>query len=720
MYDRLHSTNLLSKMINLDTLNPEQRKAVEATEGQVLILAGAGSGKTNTLMHRVAYILDRHLAAPEEMLVVTFTNKAAGEMRERIARMLGASVRIPWMCTFHSMCVKILRREAQHIGFNNSFSIYDPSDQLTAVKTVMDTLRLSTKDINPNAILNFLSMAKNDLIDEETYAGMAQGYFQQTVAQIYPEYQKLLKINNAMDFDDLLMKTVQLFQRNPHVLKKYQQQFKYIMVDEYQDTNHTQYQLMKMLAAGSLNICCVGDDDQSIYAFRGATIRNILNFERDYPDAHVIKLEQNYRSTKLILEASHQVVSKNENRKDKKLWTQNDDGQSIKLYEAENEKDEGRWIADKISDLIDSNVSPKEIAILYRTNAQSRALEEQMLRGAVNYKVVGGIRFYDRKEIKDILAYVRILYNPFDNTSFQRIVNVPRRGIGAKTLSNMEIKAQVAQLSLTNYITEHVEEVDNPGLQRFGKLLIDFKDKVESLNVVDLLNYILDRSGYLEMLRDGTLENESRIENIQELISLAAKFADLSPEDSLTEFLQEVALYEGLVEDNTDEYTEKVTLMTIHAAKGLEFEYVFIAGMEEGLFPHSRVYSNPKELEEERRLAYVALTRAKKQLHLTYAQSRVFFGKSQHNLVSRFVEDIDPELMEKRSYILGDFADGGWEDVEDSKPKMEDLSIGDRIKHDYFGVGMILDLEDGKAKVNFGPLYGTKELVLEFAPISKL
>ena len=706
-------------MIDLSELNPQQRKAVEATEGQVLILAGAGSGKTKTLMNRIAYIIDSGLAKEENILVVTFTNKAAGEMKERIARLVGEQIRIPWMGTFHSMCVKLLRREGQALGYERSFSIYDPSDQLDVVKRAMDALSISQKEVKPKAILNHISMAKNELLTPQDYAGFAQGYFQQIVAQVYPQYQQTLKTNNAMDFDDLIMNTVKLFEREPNVLARYQQQFRYVMVDEYQDTNHAQYRLIKMLAAGYENICCVGDDDQSIYAFRGATIRNILNFEKDYPDALVIKLEQNYRSTMKILSASHQVVSKNKNRKDKKLWTENSKGDAIKLYKAENEFDEGRWIARQISRLVDDGADPDDIAILYRTNAQSRALEEQMLREAIDYRVVGGIRFYDRKEIRDVLAYLRILHNEFDDGSLTRIINTPRRGIGNKTIQQLSDQAKLKSRSMVKLLIDHSDEITNAKLQTFAKLVVKLRQLSVKLNVVELINEVLSLTGYIDMLKDGTLENESRIENIKELVSVAAKFGALDPEDSLSEFLQEVALFEGASEDDN---IGKVTLMTIHAAKGLEFANVFVAGMEEGLFPHSRVYSDPKELEEERRLAYVAITRAKVNLYLTHADSRTFFGKPQSNLLSRFVEDIEEELIEKRSYLLGDFAGGGLEEYVEPEVSgaVVDVDLGDRIRHDYFGIGIVQDLADGKAVINFGPVYGTKEIMLEFAPIRKV
>lgn len=704
-------------MIDLSKLNPEQRKAVETTEGQVLILAGAGSGKTNTLMHRLAYLLDKKLATPEQLLVVTFTNKAAQEMKERVGRLVGMNLRVPWMGTFHSICAKILRHDGHHLGYSPSFTIYDTNDQLDVIKTVYDRLGINVKDIKPQMVLSFISQAKNELVTPQEYAGFAQGYFQQAVAQIYPKYQEHLKASNALDFDDLLVQTVRLFQTVPDVKKYYQQLFKYIMVDEYQDTNHVQYMMINLLAQGHMNIACVGDDDQSIYAFRGATIRNILEFERDYPKAVIIKLEQNYRSTQSILDASHQVISKNQDRKAKKLWTDKEGGYKITVYTAENEFDEGRFIAKKINELIRSGESAKEMAVLYRTNAQSRSLEEQFLREGIDYKVVGGTKFYERKEVKDILAYLRILYNPQDESSVKRIINIPKRGIGAKTISDLSTNAANSHTSLIEYLLANKSDLPS-GVQDFARLVDNLRVAASEMNIIDLINEIISQTGYLKMLQDGTSENESRIENIKELISVAAKFAELPPEAGLSEFLTEVSLFQ---DSNDNEESERVTLMTVHAAKGLEFAHVFVAGMEEGLFPHSRVYTDPRELSEERRLAYVAITRAKSKLYLTHADSRTYFGRNQSNMVSRFIEDINSELLEKRSYLAGDFADGDWEEADDtSSHEAVDISVGDKVKHDYFGVGTVQKIDGGRAIISFGPVYGVKELMLEFAPIKKI
>ncbi len=707
-------------MMRLDTLNPEQRKAVETTEGQLLILAGAGSGKTRVLTHRIAYILEQKLAAPENILAVTFTNKAAAEMKERIAKLIAgprSSVSLPWMGTFHSICVKILRRDGHLIGLSPNYSIYDSSDQLDAVKNVMTTLNISQKDVNPRAILSHISSAKSEYVTPEDFEGYAKGYFQELVATIYPKYNALLRSNNAVDFDDLLGLTVKLFERNPDVLRKYQELYRYVLVDEYQDTNHVQYLLVTKLAEGYGNICVVGDDDQSIYAFRGATIKNILNFSRDYPDAEVVKLEQNYRSTKTILDAAYEVVKKNKGRTDKKLWTENIDGGEIALYTASSERDEAEWVARQIEALVSDSVHPEEIAVLYRTNAQSRALEEGMIKRGVNYRIVGGVRFYERKEIKDILAYLKVIHNPKDDGSITRIINTPRRGIGAKTISDIFTLSQNKDMSIAELAEYGELSSVNSKVATFGTLVSKIIQNSKKLGIVELINYVLEQTEYIKMLEDGSSENEARIENIKELISVATKYYDMEPQAALASFLEDVALVEA--ESSSDDSSGMVTLMTIHAAKGLEFEYVFVVGMEEGLFPHSRVFSDPRELEEERRLAYVAITRAKAQLYMTHAESRIFFGSKQTNLLSRFVEDIPAKLISKTGSTG---LSSGWEEMEpewDDEPNVE-ISSGEKVKHEYFGIGRVLKYDDSMVTIDFGPVYGIKELSRDFAPLQKV
>lgn len=717
-------------MINLEILNPPQKEAVLQTEGPVLVLAGAGSGKTRVLTYRLAYILDTGLAGPNNILAMTFTNKAAGEMKERIIHLVKETSTglddIPWMGTFHSICVKILRRNGELVGLNRNFIIYDSSDQKAAIKEAMKRLDISIKDFNPNAIHAYISSAKNELIDPEKYETYAQGYFQQIVSQVYPVYQKVLRENNAVDFDDLLFHTVNLFRENKEVLEYYQKHFKYILVDEYQDTNHAQYTIVTLLAAYYRNLCCVGDDDQSIYAFRGATIRNILDFEKDYPEAKVIKLEQNYRSTKKILEASHNVISKNRNRKDKKLWTENIDGDNIVIYKALDEVNEGLWIVEKIEELQKQNVSLENIAILYRTNAQSRSLEEAFVNSGVPYRIVGGIQFYERMEVKDVIAYLRIIYNPKDNTSLQRIINVPKRGVGDKTIDVLEEIARSKSLSILEYILQFPEEIKSSGVRDFGNLIKDIQNVLESKNLIELIDYILDKSGYIKMLSDGTLEGDTRIENIKELVSVASKYEKEDAALALENFLNEVSLLEG-VSRASKNAIECVTLMTIHAAKGLEFDHVFVVGMEENLFPHSNSLVDESEMEEERRLAYVAITRAKKNLYLTHTSSRKYFGRIQSNPISRFVNDIDDSLIE---YLVDEahgydldvdrYFQSGKKDFDDYEEYRVNLKPGDIVKHEYFGKGTVKLIDDGMIIVDFGSAYGVKELLMEYARLEKV
>ncbi|MCA9381335.1 UvrD-helicase domain-containing protein [Candidatus Dojkabacteria bacterium] len=709
-------------MIDLSHLNPQQKEAVETTEGPLLVLAGAGSGKTSVLTHRIAFILDAGLAGPTNILAVTFTNKAAGEMKERVARLLedndseGAQMTsLPWMGTFHSIGVKLLKIYGEHVGLDRTFSIYDSSDQLSAVKEAMDRLKIPTKDFNPRAIQNYISSAKNQLITPIDYESFAQGYFAQTVAEIYPVYQKILKENNAVDFDDLIMLSIKLLEENKKILEKFQNDFKYILVDEYQDTNHAQYRMIKLLAAVHKNICAVGDDDQSIYSFRGATIQNILNFEKDYTNCKVIKLEQNYRSTKKILEASYQVISKNRARKDKKLWTKNDDGEKIIVYTASDEEDEGRWIVKQIEQ---NEIDFNDVALLYRTNAQSRSLEEAFINAGIPYRIIGGVRFYERKEIKDVLAYMKLIYNPKDNKNLERIINVPRRGIGAKTVEELKMEAASKNLSPGEFcLTEG--ELRNSKLENFANTVKDLKKQSSEMNIVDFINYIIERSGYLEMLDDGTLENQSRIENIRELITVAAKFIDEEPLVALELFLDEVSLLEGAA--SKEENEDSVTLMTIHSAKGLEFKNVYVVGMEENLFPHSNTMFDDKELEEERRLAYVAITRAKERLHLTHTLNRKYFGSVHANPPSRFLTDIPEELVELIAPDVSSYSSwGSSESHTDTFNENVDLEIGDRVKHEYFGIGTVKNMDSEMIEVDFGAVYGVKELMLEYARLEKL
>lgn len=709
-------------------LNPEQLRAVETVEGPVLVLAGAGSGKTRVLTQRVAYLIQKGFSEPENILAVTFTNKAAAEMKERISKQLGTNYSLPWVGTFHSICLRILKSNAHHLGYSQQFTIYDSNDQLQSVKDCLKKLQMDTKKVNPRAVLSYISAAKTEMMDPKAYAKYTSGYFQDAVALVYPEYQKLLRNNNAMDFDDLIMNTVLLFQNIPAVLSRYQELFKFILIDEYQDTNHSQYLFAKLLADKHHNICVVGDDAQSIYSFRGATIQNILSFEKDYPEAKVIKLEQNYRSTKNILNASNRIIKLNTNQKPKDLWTENPQGEQIIVYKALDEKDEASWIANEIGSLIDQGVEPIEISVLYRTNAQSRNIEEFLIRAGIDYKIVGNVKFYDRKEVKDILAYLKLIQNPSDNLSVKRIINIPRRGIGPKTISDLEKAAAMSGENIIEYLTNRNEaELSewNKGVRNFAelaKLLIRIKTELQPDIIIDT---IMSDAGYYEYLNDGSPENETRLENISELKSLAQQFKDLPPETGLEEFLDQVSLIEEQYKAE-DKLNQKVTLMSIHAAKGLEFDHVFLAGVEEGIFPHSRTYTDPTEMEEERRLAYVAITRAKQKLYLTHADSRTYFGTRNSNMMSRFISDIPEELIDFRSFnneFGSDWKEtstsnswGNWDTSQEQE--IVSLEKGDEVKHSVFGKGKVLSVDESIVVIKF-PI-GVKELSVEFAKLEKI
>jgi DNA helicase-2/ATP-dependent DNA helicase PcrA len=598
-------------------LNDIQSDAVRETDGPVLILAGAGSGKTRCLTYRIAYLIEDQKVAPENILAVTFTNKAANEMKERVSRLVGQTP--PWMGTFHSISARILRHDGYIIGLSPGFVIYDEDDQLSLVKDVMERLDINTKNFNPKAILGTISSAKNELVTPEAYRGYARGFFQETAANVYDLYQKALRDNNALDFDDLIMETVRLFETDPKILDRYQRQFRYILIDEYQDTNSAQYRFSKLLAQSHQNICVVGDASQAIYGWRGADFRNILNFEKDYPKVKIFNLEQNYRSTKNILDTAYAVISKNRSHPILKLWTENKEGTNPIVYEAKHELDEAQFVIRMIEKFRAAGGDWRDFAVLYRTNAQSRVLEEELLREAIPYKLVGGTRFYDRKEVKDILAYLRLIANPKDKVSYKRVVNVPPRGIGP------------AQL-----------KAGGPKLAQFEELLEESRVKSEGRTTLETMDLVVELTGYLKWLDDGSVEAAGRVENVRELRSVAAE----SPE--LADFLENVALVEQEYLPNRpskDDQANAVTLMTMHAAKGLEFPIVFLVGMEEGLFPHSRALTDANEMEEERRLAYVGITRAKKQLFLTYARERLYFGARTAGMVSRFIVDIPESLL---------------------------------------------------------------------------
>ncbi len=706
-------------------LNPEQQRAVEVTEGPLLILAGAGSGKTKTLTHRIAYLIATKKATPFNILSVTFTNKAAREMRERVARLLGENPDnrsfMPFMGTFHSICVRLLRQDGEHIGLPKNFVIFDETDRVSAVKQASKRLMLDEKAFPARTIAGLISSAKNELVTPEEYAGIGSGPIHRAATQVFPLYQKLLKDAGALDFDDLIGRTVHLLQANQEVRQKWCRQFKYIMIDEYQDTNAAQYKLVKLLVNEQNNIAVVGDDWQSIYSWRGADFRNILNFEKDYPKTCTIKLEQNYRSTKFILDAAHAVISKNQQRSDKKLWTDLGDGHPVQVLQVSNERSEGETIIRRIQNATEAKLrNYKDYAVLYRTNAQSRSIEEAFVRYGIPYRVVGGVRFYDRKEIKDIIAYLRLLYQPEDHISFERIVNVPTRGIGTKSLekfyawqSNNGLGLQAALESVTNY--PELTGKARQGLTELGEMLSALRALIDETNLTGLLDSLIRRLDYMAHLDDNTLQGESRQENVKELLSVAQEYQDLG----LDGFLEEVALVTDI--ETGASSGSSVTLMTMHAAKGLEFPVVFIAGMEESVFPHSRAFYEPQEMEEERRLCYVGITRAKQELYLLHATSRLLYGGMQHNPPSRFLSEIDAEFVHGEAPNPQNFQNQFQDQVykDDFSQIVPELNEGDEVRHQTFGTGVVLSIEGENATIYFKGK-GSKRLNISFAPLEKL
>ena len=641
----------------LTGMNDQQAEAVQTTEGPLLIMACAGSGKTRVLTHRIAYLIDEKMINPWNILAITFTNKAAREMRER-AVALNPATSETLIATFHSMCVRILRREADHIGYNRNFTIVDPGEQRTLMKRILKNLNLDPKKWNERAILGTISNAKNDLLDEIAYEHQAGDMYTQIVAKCYKAYQEELRRSEAMDFDDLIMMTLRLFDKNPDVLAYYQQRYQYIHVDEYQDTNHAQYQLVKLLASRFKNICVVGDADQSIYGWRGADMQNILDFEKDYPEAKVVLLEENYRSTKKILQAANEVIKNNRNRRPKKLWTQNDEGEQIVYYRANDERDEAVFVASTIDNIVREKVKNfKDFAVLYRTNAQSRTIEEALLKSNIPYTMVGGTKFYSRKEIRDVISYLNLIANTSDNISFERVVNEPKRGVGPGTLEKLRNFAYEQNMSLldasANIMLSPIKGKAAQGVYDFANMILNLRDQLDGLSITDTVEAILDKSGYLDALSmQQTLESQSRIENIEEFMSVTKNFDETNTDgtedetgiDRLGRFLNDLALIADT--DDGEAEAAEVTLMTLHAAKGLEFPVVFLIGMEEGVFPLSRASEEPDELEEERRLAYVGITRAEEILFLTNANTRTLFGKTSYNRPSRFLREISDDLLQ--------------------------------------------------------------------------
>ncbi len=733
-----------------DTLNDKQREAVFKTEGPLLILAGAGSGKTRVLTHRIAYLIDEKEVNPWNILAITFTNKAAGEMRERVDKMVGYGAESVWVATFHSTCVRILRRFIDRLGYENSFTIYDTDDQKTIMKDICKRLQIDTKQYKEKMILSAISSAKNELIGPQEYEKTAYiDFHKRKISQAYTEYQATLKRNNALDFDDLIFKTVELFRTCPDVCEFYQDRFRYIMVDEYQDTNTAQFKLISLLASKYRNLCVVGDDDQSIYRFRGANIGNILNFEKDFQDADVIKLEQNYRSTQNILNAANGVIRNNEGRKDKFLWTQNDPGDKIAVKKCETAYEEADYVVGDIRRKKElQRYEYSESAILYRTNAQSRMFEEKLLMANIPYRIVGGINFYARKEIKDLLSYLKTIDNAKDDLAARRIINIPKRGIGAASLAKVQTYAIEQDLSFYEALkdAENIKGLNRAlgKIQGFVTFIQTLKSQAEFYSVRELMDAILEGTGYVKELEaEGTEEAEGRIENINELISKIVDYENSTQEPSLSGFLEEVALVADI--DSLDEDSDHVVLMTLHSAKGLEFPNVYLTGMEEGIFPGyvSIVSGDPEEIEEERRLCYVGITRAMKNLTITCAWQRMIRGETQYNRPSRFLKEIPKELIEGSVDTRGVQRERNTSQVSSYRKNREefnrkvfqpsqfkvtkaeklDYEVGDTVKHIKFGVGIVLSIADGgkdyEVTVDFEKA-GVKKLFAAFAKLKKL
>ena len=724
----------------LDGLNREQQQAVQHTEGPLLILAGAGSGKTKVLTVRIAYLLAQGVN-PYEILAITFTNKAAKEMKSRVEGLVGDVANRIWLSTFHSFCAKFLRFELDNfLGYNSNFTIYDTSDSQVVIKAALKALNLDDKYYPVGAMISAISDAKNKLMFASDFRKQARDFYQQKVADVYEYYEKELRKNNALDFDDLLLVAVKLLQSNAAVLDKYSKRFKYVMIDEYQDTNHAQYLLAYLLSSHWKNIAVVGDADQSIYAWRGADIQNILDFEKDYPNCTSIKLEQNYRSTKIILDAANAVIDNNEGRPGKNLWTDKVEGAKIQHFTAQSEHEEAAFIGDTIVKKHDIYGVPYgDMAILYRTNAQSRVLEEALIKRALPYTMVGGTKFYDRKEIKDVLAYLRVLYNPFDDLSLLRIINVPKRSIGATTVSKLQDYARENGTSLFMTLTQlHLVDTikgkTKEKLEEFGILIFTLVAEMDDKSVLDILEAILDRTGYLAQLEESTdPQDQARAENIGELLSVAKDFQDTNPTGTVEDFLEQVALVNDV--DSFEQEESKVTLMTLHAAKGLEFPIVFLGGLEEGLFPHSRTLMNPEEIEEERRLAYVGITRAEKELYISNATTRTVFGRTSSYLPSRFIDEIPAELVDslRAKRRIPD-------DIKPTVPRhmsvasrpvtkpiirnevIADWKVGDTAIHSKWGNGKVVNVSgEGagmKLTIEF-PTQGVRVVMAKFAPVKK-
>ncbi|MBB6450799.1 DNA helicase-2/ATP-dependent DNA helicase PcrA [Geomicrobium halophilum] len=728
------------KMIQqlLQGLNPEQGRAVQTTEGPLLIMAGAGSGKTRVLTHRIAYLIREKGIAPWNILAITFTNKAAREMQTRVGQLVSGVADNIWMSTFHSLCVRILRRDADRIGINRNFSILDGTDQQSVIKQILKDQNLDSKKFPPRTILGMISGAKNELMTPDQYAKDVSGPLEEVAADVYKEYSRRLRVNHALDFDDLIMTTIRLFREVPEVLESYQRKFQYIHVDEYQDTNRAQYILVNQLAGRYRNICVVGDSDQSIYKWRGADIGNILSFEEDYNDAAVIMLEQNYRSTKTILSAANELIKNNSGRKPKKLWTENDEGTKIHLYEAMDEREEAFYVVDHIKEAVQSGKrSYQDFAVLYRTNAQSRVIEEMFVKSNIQYQMIGGTKFYDRKEIKDLLAYLRLIANPDDDISLMRIINVPKRGIGATTVDKVAAYANEQGVSIHAALLE-AEQIGlsakvTKKLITFAELLDNWMKQQDYLSVLELIEEVLEKSNYREALKaENTLESQSRLENIDEFLSVAQEFEKNQEDKSLIAFLTDLALVADIDRLDEEDQQGTVTMMTLHAAKGLEFPMVFLIGMEEGIFPHNRSLFEEEEMEEERRLAYVGMTRAEEELHLTRASSRRLYGRAQMNPLSRFINEVPGHLFEtspggEKKTSIGRPGDGKQKHrtvttTTRTGGEAHSWQVGDKADHRKWGTGTVVAVngegENQELDIAF-PEEGIKRLVAKFAPITR-
>ena len=691
----------------LENLNEEQLEAIKTTEGPLLVLAGAGSGKTRVLTTRVAYLVSEMGIDPSNILAITFTNKAAKEMKDRIYKMLGSLAYDIQISTFHSFGLSILKEHYKELGYDKNFTILDSDDSLTVVKKILKDLDLDPKKYNYKMIRNRISSAKNELMIPKDLERFIGNDIDQLVVDVYRKYQDKLEINNSLDFDDLLMLPITLFRKYPDILAKYQERFKYVLIDEYQDTNEAQYILTKLISSKYKNICVVGDNDQSIYSFRGSNYQNILNFEKDYKNAKVIMLERNYRSTKQILDVANTIIKNNKLRKDKNLWTDIEDGDKVIYHRSLNEKDEAFYVKEKIEELC--KTSPlSEIAVLYRTNAQSRNMEEALLQANIPYKVVGSIYFYKRKEIKDLLAYLSVVYNNRDDINLLRVINVPKRGIGTKTIENLEVQARISGKSI-------YEVIDSGKELEFKRIIEDIKEKQENMSLTELVDYILERTGIREELTsDDTIENEVRLENLEEFKSITKTFEEERGIVSLEEFLDELSLVADATEYQNN--TDVVTLMTVHSAKGLEFDNVFVIGMEEGIFPHQNSLMESSDVEEERRLCYVAITRARKKLWLINCKTRTLYGMDSANPVSRFIKEIDDDLLIK-------------ENIQDERKvitkanmidKNAEYNIGDKVSHDTFGIGVVVSIDKSIVTIAFPHPIGIKMLMKGHKSIKKI